>query len=117
MGFPNGCDDNPTPYSNRVVTLFVYLCDVREGGATRFPRCKTPEGKPLDIKPRQGMGCIHFPARLGTHSGKGLTDERPVHIGMPAVDEKFVTTQWGRTGPFIRPLMDEEEYNQFGRLS
>ena len=30
----------------------------------------------------------------------GMRDERAVHQGSPAVDEKFIASQWGWTGPY-----------------
>ncbi len=30
----------------------------------------------------------------------GMRDERVVHQGCPAVDEKFIASQWGWTGPY-----------------
>jgi hypothetical protein len=30
----------------------------------------------------------------------GMRDERMIHEGSPAVDEKFLASQWGWTGPY-----------------
>jgi hypothetical protein len=53
------------PYSNRVVAMFVYLNTPESGGETEFTRCG------LKVKPRAGMGVIHFPAYLNTSSYRG----------------------------------------------
>jgi hypothetical protein len=53
------------PYANRVVTMFVYLNTPERGGETEFTKCG------LKVKPRAGMGVIHFPAYLNTSSYRG----------------------------------------------
>ncbi len=34
------------------------------------------------------------------HNMHGMRDERVIHQGRPAVDEKFIASQWGWTGPY-----------------
>ena len=55
---------------------------------------------PLSIKPRCGMGVVHFPSRMP--AGAGARDNRVGHEGTAAVDEKWLCQQWGWTGPLIR---------------
>ncbi|CAE8709427.1 unnamed protein product [Polarella glacialis] len=96
QGFP----DCPSPWANRVITLFVYLKDSVAGGHTKFPNCG-----PLELKPEQGLGVIHFPSYLpsATDAAKrGAQDLRVQHSGMPAESDKFLCSQWCMTGPCIR---------------
>jgi hypothetical protein len=45
----------------------VYLNTPEKGGETHFPNAKAKEGEEgLKIKPRTGMGVIHFPAYMHT---------------------------------------------------
>ena len=65
----------------RWAVVFCYLNDVSEegGGTTYFPELD------LHIKPKKGTGLIHFMSDL-----HGRTDERTLHMGIPAIDEKWV---------------------------
>jgi prolyl 4-hydroxylase len=51
----------------RRITLFVYLNTCDAGGETQFTRCG------IKIKPRAGLGVIHFPSRLSTAKELPLT--------------------------------------------
>jgi hypothetical protein len=147
----------PVPCANRAVTLFAYLNTPESGGETHFINYG------LKIKPRAGMGVIHFPSYLNTapyenlntkftvgakvkwqnRNGiimggcnekravslkldnlnfdsadnielggkqisdvkliphmKGMSDQRMVHEGMPATDEKFILSQWCWPGAY-----------------
>eukprot|EP00932_Pfiesteria_piscicida_P004122 SRR837773.14027.p2 GENE.SRR837773.14027~~SRR837773.14027.p2 ORF type:complete len:165 (+),score=23.95 SRR837773.14027:40-495(+) len=108
--YEEGCSDCPTPYANRIVTLFVYLNEVASGGSTRFEQLRLHDGRVLKIRPRQGMACVHFPAYLPSaldETLRGRRDERVAHEGLPAVGEKLLLTQWCWTGPLLRDVMDE----------
>ena len=89
-------------HSDRVMTLFVYLNDVPEGGQTRF----TKVGRPLDIAPRKGMAVVHFP-----NSDFLEKDYRTEHEGRPAIDEKWVLVTWvwkhNRTDPRIYTALND----------
>jgi prolyl 4-hydroxylase len=63
----------------RIGVAFCYLNNVSEGGSTYFNELG------LDLKPRKGTAVIHFPSDL-----KGRTDERTLHQGSPAIDEKWL---------------------------
>lgn len=69
--------------STRLATIFCYLNDVEVGGETYFPDIH------LDIKPRKGTAVIHFPADV-----KMREDQRTLHQGKPAIDEKWLLTTW-----------------------
>ena len=69
----------------RVVTVLVYLNDVREGGATKFPTLN------LEVKPRKGMALVFFPATTD-----GFLEKMVLHAALPAVDTKFVSQVWIR---------------------
>ena len=78
--------------SGRLVTIFVYLNDVRNGGHTEF--CNLG----FSVAPKKGSAVIHFPA-----SEQLKEDERTLHRGLPAVDEKWIMATWvwqhSRTDP------------------
>ena len=123
-GLPGGSEAGlpicAAPFCNRVVTLFVYLCDCSDGGATVFPmlgpsgEMRDPEalggGPALSIQPKRGMGVIHFPSEMPLHGG--LRDERVCHEGAAAVSEKWICQQWGWTGPLIREALPDSMLGQ-----
>jgi len=69
--------------SGRLVTVFTYLNDVRNGGHTNFPELS------LSIAPKQGCAIVHFPATETLEE-----DRRTIHQGSPAIDEKWLLTTW-----------------------
>lgn len=104
-GLPEGSADGlpicTTPYCNRVVTLFVYLRECESGGATDFPGVDPA----LSIQPKRGMGVVHFPSYMPARDGE--RDERVLHEGAAAIDEKWICQQWGWTGPLVREALPE----------
>jgi prolyl 4-hydroxylase len=83
--------------ANRVVTMFVYLNDVNEGGETRF----TDVVPALDVKPVRGTAVLFFPALLpDAPSTPGATAANVMHEGRPVVDEKWILQQWCWSGPY-----------------
>lgn len=48
----------PMPCGPRILTFFLYLSDVPQGGATAFPELRDAEGAPLRIQPRKGMALL-----------------------------------------------------------
>ena len=70
-------------HSGRLVTIFVYLNDVKQGGQTRFTQIG------LEVTPRKGMAVLHFPAYLDLQQ-----DERTEHEGVAAVDDKWLLVTW-----------------------
>ena len=69
--------------SNRLVTVFCYLNDVERGGGTYFPDVD------LEIRPRKGVAVVHFPSDVELRE-----DERTLHQGMPAIDDKYLLATW-----------------------
>ena len=69
--------------SGRLVTVFIYLNDVRRGGHTEFPELG------FSVAPKKGSAIIHFPA-----SEQLQEDKRTLHQGMPALDEKWLLATW-----------------------
>ena len=96
----------------RILTFFLYLSDVEEGGGTRFPKIPRPDGEPggLVVTPRRGHAVV-WPSVLSGQPGR--VDSRTTHEAMPVVkglkfaanhwihDFNFkVANKWGCTGAF-----------------
>jgi prolyl 4-hydroxylase len=69
----------------RSITVLIYLNDVPNGGATRFPALN------LDVRPKRGMALVFFPATID-----GMLDKMVLHAALPAIDIKFVSQIWIR---------------------
>ncbi len=87
--------------SNRLVTVFCYLNDVEKGGRTYFPAID------LVIEPKKGMAVIHFPSDTNL-----IGDDRTLHQGMPAIDDKWLLTTWAWRNPRSDPSYDEKQLSQ-----
>lgn len=78
-------------YSNRLITMLMYLNDVKEGGATVFPSLN------LSVNPKAGAclvffpctGCIPTPDARTTHSAEKVVD-----------GQKRVLQQWVWSCPY-----------------
>ena len=73
----------------RLATLLVYLNDVDRGGGTIFRDLKAADGSQLTVKPKRGSALLFFPA-----FGDGRPDDRTLHKGEVALDEKWITQMW-----------------------
>ena len=73
----------------RVMTLLVYLNDVSRGGGTIFRDLKDADGQLLTMKPKKGSALLFFPAFKD-----GRPDDRTLHKGEVAMDEKWITQMW-----------------------
>lgn len=83
--------------ANRLVTIFCYLNDVAKGGCTNFPELS------VEIRPKKGSAVVHFPSDT-----KLRGDERTVHQGLPAIDEKFLLATWVWSKPRTVKAYNEE---------
>lgn len=84
--------------SNRLATIFCYLNDVERGGSTYFPDID------VEVRPKRGMAVVHFPSDTQLRE-----DERTVHQGMPAIDEKMLMATWVWSEPRSQGLPYDEE--------
>ena len=75
----------------RIATLLVYLNTIENGGGTIFRDLKDAEGKggELTMRPKEGSALLFFPA-----FADGTPDDRTLHKGEVAVDEKMIAQMW-----------------------
>jgi len=83
----------------RVGTFLIYLNDVTRGGGTVFRDLNDPSGNPLTVQPRRGRACLFFPA-----NGAGRPDDRTLHKGEVAQDEKRIIQIWFHEGTYKASL-------------
>ena len=70
----------------RILTFFLYLSDVEEGGETSFPQLK------IDVKPKKG-GALLWPSVLDSDPNK--IDHRTSHAALPVKGGiKFAANTW-----------------------
>lgn len=88
-------DEIPPPQlpngGQRVATLLVYMETLEEGkgGATEFRDLVGPCSERLAMRPVQGSALLFFPALAD-----GTPDDRTLHKGEVAVDEKMIGQIW-----------------------
>ena len=75
----------------RVGTFLVYLNTIAKGrgGGTIFRDLKDSSGGELTMRPKLGSALLFFPA-----FADGTPDDRTLHKGEIAVDEKMITQMW-----------------------
>lgn len=74
----------------RIVTTFVYLSDVLQGGGTGFPNLG------LEVQPKRGKV-----VRFYNHLENGEPDPESWHTGLPVIEgEKWLATFWFWDRPF-----------------
>jgi prolyl 4-hydroxylase len=94
-------DEVPAPQlangGQRVATLLVYLNTVLpvSGGGTVFRDLKDRDGQPLTMRPVQGSALLFFPA-----FADGRPDDRTLHKGEVALDEKWIIQMWTHERPY-----------------
>ena len=84
----------------RLVTLLVYLNDVGSGGGTVFRDLQDGiTGEMLTMKPKLGSALMFFPAFKN-----GRTDDRSLHKGDVAGDEKWIIQMWIHEKPYVASI-------------
>jgi hypothetical protein len=79
----------------RVLTVFLYLSDVEEGGETKFPLLG------IEVKPKQGRALI-WPGVLNEHPA--MIDSRTIHEALPVVKGvKYAANTWIHMYDFKTP--------------
>jgi hypothetical protein len=101
-GLPEGYKYCPTPYSNRVCSVIMYL-NTCEGGGTHF------NDLDITVEPVQGRALIFFPAFLPDappelmpekyRGNKGSWTPMVDHEAFAAETPKFIAQQWVYPGP------------------
>jgi len=92
-----GKDD--TPSGHRIMTFFLYLSDVEEGGATRFTKLK------LDVKPKKGRALVWPSVK---DDDPEIWDRRMYHEARDVIrGEKRAANHWIH-------LYDYEKPNKWG---
>jgi prolyl 4-hydroxylase len=90
----------------RLATLLVYLNTVERGGGTVFRDLRTPDGSLLTMQPVQGSALMFFPAYAD-----GRPDDRTLHKGEMAADEKRIVQMWIHERPYTAavPMGNSQE--------
>ena len=90
--FPNndGGKANMQKGGQRIITIVMYLNNVKTGGATIFPEIN------LSIYPKKGSA-LYF----SYYSANGKVDPLTLHGGAPVIEgEKWIATKWIRQNPY-----------------
>jgi len=89
----SGSDD--TPAGHRIMTFFLYLSDVEEGGATRFSKLG------IDVKPKKGKALI-WPSVLDENPS--MWDPRMYHEARDVIrGEKRAANHWIHLNDYETP--------------
>ncbi|KAJ1403180.1 hypothetical protein B484DRAFT_475823 [Ochromonadaceae sp. CCMP2298] len=81
-----GSEDNQLPCGPRILTFFLYLSDVEEGGETSFPSLN------LSVKPKKGKALL-WPSTLSAHPSR--KDPRTDHEAKPVTKGvKYAANSW-----------------------
>lgn len=95
----------------RIATLLVYLNTLNEGGGTIFRDLKDRHGNMLTMKPVQGSALLFFPA-----TASGRPDDRTLHKGEVAQDEKRIIQMWTHERAY-KPLLPPDNHQEDARAS
>lgn len=109
----NGGDESYQPPGPRMLTFFLYLNDVEEGGATRMVDLTGDDGGiSIDIQPKKGMALI-WPSVLDEHPL--IMDQRTYHEALPVLKgRKYGANAWFHMRSFKN---DQCEYDDFKLLT
>ena len=81
----------PLQSGPRILTMFLYLNDVEEGGGTRFPEL-APHAKPLTVDPKKGKALL-WPSILDENPT--MKDWWTIHEALPVVKgKKYAANAW-----------------------
>ena len=81
-----GVQDNDKPCGPRILTFFLYLSDVEEGGETSFPFLN------ISVKPKKGRALL-WPSTLDSDPTK--MDPRTRHEAKPVIKgRKYAANYW-----------------------
>jgi prolyl 4-hydroxylase len=97
---------------HRIMTFFVYLSDVEEGGETHFPRVNDPDTGEMGLKVKAKRGqAVLWPSVM--NDDPWMKDERTVHAALPVIKgvkyaanhwihshDFQIANKWGCTGAF-----------------
>lgn len=97
-------EDNALACGPRILTFFIYMSDVEEGGETSFPDIG------LEVKPKKGR-IVLWPSM--TSDNLSRREERTTHIAKPVIKGRKIAANawihlynydipnlWGCTGTF-----------------
>ena len=90
-----GAEDIKKACGPRILTFFLYLSDVEEGGETSFPDLN------IAVKPKKGRALL-WPSTLD--SNPELIDTRTRHEAKPVIKgRKFAANAWIHSHDFMKP--------------
>jgi hypothetical protein len=99
----------PIPFANRAITLFVYLNTLESGGETAF------QNYGIKVKPRAGMGVIHFPSYLNTATYTKVT-RGAVTVGSKVQGKTKNGVSKNHNGTVIEVNLSKEKNNALVRF-
>ena len=112
----------PTPEfkkgHNRMITVFMYLSDVEEGGETNFPYATGEQLKSyencdggLSVKPKRGDCVIFYSMKAEAHRPKGYQlDNNSLHAGCDVIKgDKWSANYWIRNVPWRADQDDDND--------
>lgn len=77
---------DPKPSGNRILTFFLYLSDVEEGGETKF------NSLGIQVKPKRGRALVWPSVR---DDEPDFWDDRTFHEAMPVIKgKKYAANHW-----------------------